>query len=92
VIVRISTEGQFRLDDEAQAALNELDNAATLAVAQGDEAGFRTLFGKMLDLVRERGTPVAAEELVSSDIVLPPPDLTFEEARSLFREEGLIPG
>ena len=32
------------------------------------------------------------DELVESDLVLPEPDITLEEAEDLFVGEGLVPG
>ena len=46
----------------------------------------------MLDLVREKGTPVPLDELVESDLLLPEPDITLEEAEELFTGEGVLPG
>ena len=46
----------------------------------------------MLDLVREKGKPLPVDELVESDLVLPQPDITLEEAGELFTGEGLLPG
>ena len=46
----------------------------------------------MLDLVREKGAALPVEELVESDLVLPEPDITLEEAEELFVGEGLISG
>ena len=37
MIVRISNEGQFRLDDGLHTRLNELDDAAVKAVEAGEE-------------------------------------------------------
>jgi hypothetical protein len=91
VIVRIATDGQYRLADEDATRLNELDNAAVEAVDAGDEARFHELFGQMLELVRG-APPLNGDELEESDVILPPPDLTFEEAGSEFTGEGLIPG
>jgi hypothetical protein len=34
---------------------------------------------------------VSDEELVVSEVILPPPDLTFDEAKREFTGEGLIP-
>ena len=91
MIVRIATNGQYRLSDDHAAKLNELDNAAVEAVDAGDEARFHELFGQMLELVRG-APPLDGDELEESDVILPPPDLTFEEAGSEFTGEGLIPG
>jgi hypothetical protein len=91
VIVRIATNGQYRLSDEDSTKLNELDNAAVEAVDAGDEARFHQLFDQMLELVRG-APPLNGDELEESDVILPPPDLTFHEAGSEFTGEGLIPG
>ena len=92
MIVRISGEGQFKLPDEDEERLNELDNRAVSAVEQGDEGGFRELWSQMLEFVSADGrNALPDEELVESDIILPPRDITFEEAQGEFTGEGLIP-
>ena len=91
MIVRISTEGQYRLPDEDADRLNELDNDAVAAVEGGDEDRFHEVFEQMLDLVRSEGRPLAVEDLEESDLILPPPDLTFVEAGEHFTGDGLIP-
>jgi hypothetical protein len=91
VIVRISGEGQFNLPDEDADRLNELDNRAVSAVEQGDETGFKELWSQMLELVASDGNAVNDDELVESDVILPPRDISFEEAKGEFSGEGLIP-
>jgi hypothetical protein len=91
VIVRISGEGQFRLPDEDAERLNELDNRAVAAVEQGDETGFQELWSQMLELVSSDGNALPADELVESDVILPPRDITFAEAQGEFSGDGLIP-
>jgi hypothetical protein len=91
VIVRISGEGQFRLPDGDADRLNELDNRAVSAVEEGDEVGFRELWSQMLELVCSDGNALDDDELVESDVILPPRDVTFEEAKGEFTGEGLIP-
>jgi len=91
VIVRISTEGQYRLPDGDADRLNELDNDAVAAVDDGDEDRFHEVFEQMLDLVRSEGRPLALDDLEESDLILPPPDLTFVEAGEHFTGDGLIP-
>ncbi len=91
MIVRIATEDQYRLPPEDASRLNELDNAAVAAVEAGDEAKFAELWRQMLELVRTDGQRLGDEELEESDVILPPPDLTFEEARHEFTGDGLIP-
>ena len=90
MIVRVATEGQYRLDDEQAAKLNELDNELVSVVQSGDEEAFRRLFNEMLELARS-GAELGEDELEESDVILPPPDLTFAEAGEEFSGEGLIP-
>ena len=91
MIVRIATEGQYRLPDDAAERLNELDNDAVAAVEAGDEDRFHATFESMLELVRREGQPVGDEDLEESDVILPPPDLSFVEAGEHFTGDGLIP-
>ena len=91
MIVRIASEGQFKMPEDAVDRLNALDNQAVAAVEAGDEGQFHDLWGKMLELVRSEGQPVDEDELVGSDVILPPADTTFQEAAAEFTGEGLIP-
>ena len=91
MIVRISGEGQYELPDTDSERLNELDNRAVNAAEQGDETGFRELWSQMLELVITDGTELSGEELMESDVILPPRDISFAEARGEFTGEGLIP-
>jgi hypothetical protein len=91
VIVRIAGEGQYRLPDENSARLNELDNDAVAAIEAGDQKRFGDLWQQMLDLVSGDGEPVPDDELVESDVILPPRDIDFAEAQGEFTGDGLIP-
>jgi hypothetical protein len=92
VIVRISTEGQYEISDDDTGELNELDNHAVATCESENEQGFHEAFDRLLAFVRDKGQPVADDELVGSDIILPPPDVSLTEAKAEFRGEGLIPG
>ena len=91
MIVRISTEDQYRLPDADAERLNELDNDAVAAVEAGDEDRFHEVFEQMIALVRSDGHKLGDDELEESDVIVPPPDISFVEARSEFTGEGLIP-
>ena len=91
MIVRILTEGQYRLPGSFIDQLNEIDNKIVDVVEQEDEAKFRKLLSEMLDLVRNNSNEVGMDELVESDIVLPEPDITLIEAEELFIGEGIVP-
>ena len=91
MIVRISGEDQYRLEDSLHAQLNELDSAVLATVESGDEAAFTTAFSELLGFVRANGSPVGDEEIETSDLILPPDDITLSEAGAEFTGEGLIP-
>ena len=92
MIVRILTEGQFNLPGAYIDELNAIDNRLVEVVEAEDQKGFERHLKEMLDLVRNNATPVGVDELVESDLVLPEPDITLEEAEELFTGEGLMPG
>ena len=89
MIIRISGEGQYRLDDTAQARINELDDALEASL---DGPGFTDALAALIAEVRTIGQPLSDEELVPSDVVLPPADATVDEVRAMLTDEGLIPG
>lgn len=91
MIVRIATEDQYRLPDADAARLNELDNEAVAAVEAEDEDRFHEVFEEMINLVRTDGRKLGDDEIEESDVILPPPDLSFSEAHVEFNGEGLIP-
>jgi hypothetical protein len=91
VIVRLLGGGQFRVDDSLIGRLNELDAEVEKAVAAGDERALWTGLQALADAVRENGVKLADDDLSPSDAVIPPEDLSLEEARELLQDEGFIP-
>ena len=92
MIVRISGEGQFSIDDAATAELNRLDSELEAAVNRNDEAAFTAALQGLLDQVRAQGSPLPSDTLEPSDLILPPQDASMDEVREMLTEEGLIPG
>ena len=92
MIVRIATEGQYEVLGSDEETLRELDEQAAAACATADEQEFHEKFLRLLEFVRTSGHPVAEDRLAGSDLILPPPDTSLEEARAEFTGEGLIPG
>jgi hypothetical protein len=91
MIVRISGEDQYRLADADAQRLNELENDVVAIVERGSEDGFTDAFAALLDYVRTHGTALGDDDLEGSDVILPPADISFEEAGHEFTGEGLIP-
>lgn len=102
IVVRIMGHGQYRLDSTAAAKLNDIDNEIVKFVQSAPpEAGsghdgmyqrFKKMLGEMTELVTHKGKQVPPSDIIPSDLILPPEDVSIEEARELFQGEGLIPG
>ena len=91
MIVRLLGEGQFRVDDSVRPMLEEFDNQIEHAVDTGDERALWHGLQALADAVREHGTKLDDDELCPSDAVIPPEDLSLEEARELIADDGFIP-
>ena len=92
MIVRILGEGQLDVPDEHLEALNALDASVEKAIGAGDEAAFALALPALLDAVRQHGQAVPDEDLVDSDLILPPSDASLDEVAGLLGDDGLIPG
>jgi hypothetical protein len=90
VIVRISGEGQYELDDADRHRLEELEQAVKATLDDDREADFPAAYEALVAHVR-KGRKVADDELVESEAILPPADTTFAECGLDFTGEGLIP-
>jgi len=91
VIVRVLGEGQFEVDDEVAKGLNDLDEQAESALEAGDQKLFSELLVRMAEAVRTNGARLPDKDLSASEAIIPPEDLTLDEARELFEGDGLIP-
>ena len=91
MIVRLMGEGQWRVDDGIRSQLNQLDSKALECLEREDEEALDAVLQEMWDLVQTQGEVLPPQDLSPSDVIIPPADLTLEETRALFQDEGLIP-
>jgi hypothetical protein len=91
VIVRLMGEGQWRVDDALMGRLEELDGATERAVEADDQDALRAALEALASTVKDNGERLADDDLVASDAVIPPTDLTLAEANELLHGEGLVP-
>lgn len=89
MIVRILTEDQYQLDDAHLPAIAKLDNELEEAASKGDEAQFSALLHQLVTFIREQGKVVPHEELVTSQLLIPPADMSMQEAKKYFEENQL---
>jgi hypothetical protein len=92
-IVRIMGHGQFTVDSRTLKKLNDIDNAIVEMVGteRSDDTEFKRKLTELSNLVIENGKPLDPHEIIRSDIILPSADLSIDEAKKLFRGEGVIP-
>lgn len=110
-VVRIMGHGQYRVDPQTMAKVNEIDNeivklfdgsnpSSSLPqnggknVVEGDDINsrFQAMLEKMSSIITNNGEQLSHNEIVPSDLMIPPVGTPIEEARELFKGEGLFPG
>ena len=90
MIIRIMGEGQYRVPSSILDELNVIDNRIVDLVAKEDESGYKNELARLISAVKEKGCLLDPEEIVESDLIVPPGDLTLEEAEKIFGGSGLI--
>jgi hypothetical protein len=89
MIVRILTDNQYRLDDQHGTQLTQLDEQLVAAMTAGNSAQFASTLQQVVALVRDSGTLVGLDEVVPSDVIVPAPDMSLEEARELLSKSEM---
>jgi Zn-dependent protease with chaperone function len=92
MIIRIFGEGQYELPERAVTRLHELDADTESAVTTGDNNRFHDAYDRLVEHIRTNGTPLNADDLRPSDLLLPPADTTITEAARELEALELIPG
>jgi hypothetical protein len=83
-------EGQYRAPEALCDELNQIDNRIVDLVNEGKVEEFRSELARLVSQIKERGEPIKAEEILESDIIVPPEDLSFEEAKNVFKGSGIF--
>jgi hypothetical protein len=83
-------EGQYRAPEALCDELNQIDNRIVVLVEEGKVEEFRSELARLISKIKEKGEPIEAEELLKSDIIVPPEDLSFEEAKDVFKGAGIF--
>lgn len=94
MIVRLMGEGQYELDKKHLDEVNRIDNNLVKIVNRGNEKAikisFKIEYKKLTDYIRRNGEKLPDEIIKPSDLIIPPADLTLEEAKKIFKGDGLI--
>ena len=91
MIVRVQGSGQYRLEDGVVPGLNKIDSQLLDAVQKRDEQGVTAALYKMIAYVQTQGQALSHDEVLPSDAILPPDNLTYDEIVAVLKEDGLIP-
>ncbi len=91
MIIRISGDGQYRIDESVLDRLNAVDDELERAVQAGNRERFGHELGRLLALVRDAGERLEADHLAPSDLILPPDDISLAEIDGALSTDGLIP-
>ena len=59
-------------------------------VEEGKVEEFKKALVRLISEIKERAEPIDPKEIMESDIIVPPEDLSFEEAKAIFKEPGII--
>jgi len=81
MVVRIVGEGQWRVPAGLGPALDGLDQALLSAIEDSDESSYNRLVAQLTKLIKSQGSALAANDLSSSDLVVPGDGMTLDEAR-----------
>ena len=91
MIVRLMNEGQYKTDEDVLRGSTRSGRPGRGGARGRDEPTLDARLDDMRRLVQERGERLPDDDLSTSDLIIPPADLTLEETRELFSDEGLIP-
>ena len=86
-------EGQFVVDDKTLNRLNKIDNFLVQLVSndRSDNTEFKKRLVELVDIVEQNGIRLDPKRIIPSDIILPSVDLSIDEAKKLFKGDGVIP-
>jgi len=85
-------EGQYRAPEAICDELNQIDNRIVKLVEEGNSVELRNELGKLISEIKEKGEAIEVEEILQSDIIVPPEDLSLEEAKAVFKGSGIFEG
>ena len=99
VIIRISGQGQFKVNSEILDKINEIDNSIVdlienISLGSSDhkltQKELQSKLTEMKNLITSKGQPIDDKEIVESDVIVPDSDLSLEKETKIFKEEGII--
>ena len=95
MIIRIVGEGQWQVPDTEMNHLNRIDSRVEHAIETTSQSELTEALSELVTTVRTIGTPIADDNIVDSDLIVPDVSATIEEVSVWLSEnpagDGLIP-
>jgi hypothetical protein len=101
IIVRVSGQGQFKVNREILNRINGIDNSIVNLLENTDtdvdvnsikvkQKELNEKVNEIINLIRTNGMPLDDKEIIQSQIMIPNPDISVDEAKKIFRGEGIV--
>jgi hypothetical protein len=101
IIVRLSGQGQFKIHRDLLNKVNDIDNSivdlfegidsnVSFNDAKAKQKELKEKVMQIIHLIKENGKPIDNKEIIQSDLIIPSADISFDEAKKIFRGEGII--
>jgi hypothetical protein len=93
-VVRIMGRGQFKVNEETIRDINKVDNTIVEILQnenKADDHEFKTKITNLVQTIISKGQKLDDKELVESDVIVPDSDISLEDAKKVFKGEGIIP-
>jgi len=91
MIIRISGDGQYRIDETVLDQLSSVEGDLESAAQAGDQERFGRELSRLLALVRDAGERLDGDYLAPSYLILPPDDISLAEFVGGLSIHSLIP-
>jgi phage shock protein A len=86
LVVRIAGEDQYQVRGAVRPALDGLDSALANAIETGDAESFTQCTTELAKLIKANGTVLPHDDLRPSELIVPSPSMSLEEAKRLLSD------
>jgi hypothetical protein len=99
IIIRLSGQGQYRVSKNIVDKIDKIDDSivnilenidSNIPENKGLEQELREKIMEMVHLITSGGKQLENKEIVQSSIIIPSQDISIEEAKTIFKGEGVI--
>lgn len=92
MIIRVIGQGQYQVKSSLFDDLNKIDNKIVEYVQKGNEKAYKKSLAELIGKIVKEGETLDHKEIIESDIIVPPADMTLDEARQVFKGTGIFQG